>query len=207
MGVEWSETQIALLHQHYPTSRAEDLKKIIGKSIKSIYAKANVLGIKKDPQYKSDMIRWADKNRGVFQKGNVPFNKGKKWSEYMSPEGRKRLEATTFKKGNINHKNTFDGNVTIRRDSRGYYYKQIRLSKSVWQKYHQYIWEQVNGKIPDGMLVVFKDKDTMNCNIENLELITRKENMVRNTIHRYPKELITTIRILANVKSKFNINQ
>ena len=207
MGVVWNEAQIALLHQHYPTSRAEDLKKIIGKSIKSIYAKANVLGIKKDPAYKSEMIRWADKNRGVFQKGNVPFNKGKKWSEYMSPEGRKILEATQFKKGNINHKNTFDGNVTIRRDSRGYYYKQIRLSKSVWQKYHQYIWEQVNGKIPDGMLVVFKDKDTMNCNIENLELISRKENMERNTIHRYPKELITTIRILANVKSKFNINQ
>ena len=52
----------------------------------------------------------------------------------MSPEGRKILQATQFKKGNINHKNTFDGNVTIRRDSRGYYYKQIRLSKSVWQK-------------------------------------------------------------------------
>jgi len=207
VGLVWNEAQIALLHQHYPTSRAEDLKKIIGKSIKSIYAKANVLGIKKDPAYKSDMIRWADKNRSVFQKGNIPFNKGKKWSEYMSPEGREILKATQFKKGNINHKNTFDGNVTIRRDSKGYYYKQIRLSKSVWQKYHQYIWEQVNGKIPDGMLVVFKDKDTMNCNIENLELISRKENMERNTIHRYPKELITTIKLLANVKSKFNINQ
>jgi hypothetical protein len=208
MGVEWTEEQIALLYIHYPTSRADELQTIIGRSIKSIYSKANALDIKKDPNYKSKMISWVGKNNsGMFKKGQQPFNKGKKWNDYMTPEGQERLKATTFKKGQLPHTNTFDGNITTRVDKDGRMYKNIRLSKAVWQKYHQYVWEQVNGKIPDGMLVVFKDKNTMNCNIENLELITRKENMERNTIHRYPKELISTIKILANVKSKLNSNQ
>jgi hypothetical protein len=208
MGVEWTEEQIALLYIHYPTSRADELQTIIGRSIKSIYSKANALDIKKDPNYKSKMISWVGKNNsGMFKKGQQPFNKGKKWNDYMTPEGQERLKATTFKKGQLPHTNTFDGNITTRVDKDGRMYKNIRLSKAVWQKYHQYVWEQVNGKIPEGMLVVFKDKNTMNCNINNLEIITRQENMARNTIQRYPKELISTIKILANVKSKLNSNQ
>jgi HNH endonuclease len=202
----WTEQQVDLLHQYYPTSRADELKKIIGRNIKSIYTKANAIGLRKDPKYKSDMIAWADKNRSIFPKGHVPFNKGKKWDDYMSEAGKQAMQATIFKKGNLPHTNTFDGNITIRLDNKGRLYKHIRLSKAVWQKYHQYIWEQENGKIPNGMLVVFKDKNSMNCSIENLELITRKENMARNSIQRYSPELIQTIKILANVKSKLKSN-
>ena len=38
---------------------------------------------------------------GQFVKGQTSFNKGKKWSEYMSEEGQKNSRKTTFKKGNI----------------------------------------------------------------------------------------------------------
>lgn len=31
------------------------------------------------------------KNSGRFQKGNIPFNKGKKWSEYVSKRSQKRM--------------------------------------------------------------------------------------------------------------------
>ena len=38
---------------------------------------------------------------GQFVKGRISFNKGKKWSEYMSAEGQANSRKTTFKKGNV----------------------------------------------------------------------------------------------------------
>lgn len=38
---------------------------------------------------------------GRFEKGQTSFNKGKRWSEYMSEEGQRNSRKTTFKKGNV----------------------------------------------------------------------------------------------------------
>jgi HNH endonuclease len=205
-SAKWTEKQIELLHEHYANTRANDLKEFIGRSISSIYMKANAIGLKKSNEYLSKMPTWVGDRKTTFQKENVPFNKGKKWDEYMSVEGRRILRQTTWKKGNLPHTNTFDGNITLR-SNKGTKWYAIRLSKAVWQPYNQYLWEKEYGKIPQGSIVVFKDKNTLNCTIENLELITRKENMARNTIQRYSPELQRTIKLLANVKSKLKSNQ
>lgn len=41
--------------------------------------------------------------------------------------------------------------------------------------YRQWVWENVNGPIPEGYLVHHKDWDASNCTIFNLELLTRSE--------------------------------
>ena len=64
-----------------------------------------------------------------------------------------------------------------------------------------------HGEIPKGLIIVFKDNNPMNCTIENLEAITRIENMRRNTYHRYPNELKRTIKLLKNVKSKLKSSE
>ena len=38
---------------------------------------------------------------GRFVKGQISWNKGKKWDDYMSKEGQANSRKTTFKKGNI----------------------------------------------------------------------------------------------------------
>ena len=38
-------------------------------------------------------------NKGNFKKGHIPFNKGKKMSEYISKESLKRIKQTQFKPG------------------------------------------------------------------------------------------------------------
>ena len=40
---------------------------------------------------------------GRFEKGQEPPNKGKKWDEFMSPEGQEASKKTQFKKGQIPH--------------------------------------------------------------------------------------------------------
>jgi len=138
-----------------------------------------------------------------YPSGAVPLNKGKKQSEYMTPEGIRRSKLTTFKKGNKPHNTKFDNAIVIRTDSktqRPYKWKRISLSK--WKMLHVVMWEEVNGSIPEGHIIVFKNRDSMDVRIENLELITFAKNMVRNTIHHYPTELKQTFRLLGKLKRK-----
>lgn len=69
-----------------------------------------------------------------------------------------------------------------------------------WKSVHMILWEELRSPVPPGQLVVFRDRNTANIQIDNLELITRAENMRLNTIHRYPPELKETIRQLGRLK-------
>lgn len=69
-----------------------------------------------------------------------------------------------------------------------------------WKSVHAITWEEAHGEVPAGHLVVFRDRNTQNIELGNLELVSRAENMRRNTIHRYPPELKSTIRQLSKLK-------
>jgi hypothetical protein len=139
------------------------------------------------------------------KKGDVAFNKGKKQTEFMSKEAIERSKATWFKKGHIPH-NTKAGNgtISIRQDSSGRYYKHIRVEKGVWELYHRFLWEQERGAIPNHMIVAFKDQDSLNVSIENLELISKEENMYRNSKMNYPKEIIPSMVLVNKLDKQLN---
>lgn len=137
------------------------------------------------------------------KKGDVPFNKGKKQTDFMTPEAIAKTKATRFKKGHLPFNSKRDGTISIREDTRtGISYKYIRVKKNVWDLYHRHIWEQHYGKIPEDMIVVFKDGDSLNTALENLELITMSENMLRNSKHNYPKEIIPTMVLMSKINNK-----
>jgi hypothetical protein len=150
-------------------------------------------------------IREERKLLGRFQPGIVPANKGKRLEEFMSKEGIRNSKKTRFKKGNLPASaKEKDGVITIRnyRYKSGEIrpYKWIRISLGKWQQYHVYKWEQKFGQVPEGMIIVFKNGDTMDCRYANLELISLADNMRRNTIHRYPEEIKTSIRTIGKLK-------
>lgn len=115
--------------------------------------------------------------------GTIPINKGKRQEDYMSPEALLKSKASRFKKGHIPH-NSYNeiGKISIRRDKVGKPYKFICISLGNWVLFHKYQWENKNGKIPKGYCLWFKDGNSLNCELSNLELITRAENMVRNSL-------------------------
>lgn len=116
-----------------------------------------------------------------IKSGSFPPNKGKRWEEYMSPEAMKRCSATHFKKGNRPPQTKErNGVITIRKDRSGTSYKYIRISLGKWKLYHQHLWEKKHGKIPAGMCLWFKDRNSLNCTLKNMELINRSENLRRN---------------------------
>ncbi len=107
---------------------------------------------------------------------------------------------TQFKKGSSPHNTKPDGYIREQKD--GYFYIRVGLKK--WTSLHRHIWEQANGEIPKGMIPVFKDKNPKNYTLDNLEVISRAENMKRNSIHNYPPEINKTLQLVRVLTRKIN---
>jgi hypothetical protein len=111
-----------------------------------------------------------------------------------------------FKKGSKPTNTQPIGTIHQRKDTGGKMYQYIKLADSHWQLLNRYTWEQHNGPIPKGMVVVYKDGNYLNNDINNLLMITKKENMARNTIQRLPKELQQVMRLKCKLIKKINNN-
>ncbi len=109
---------------------------------------------------------------GQFTPGHEPWNKGK----HVDIGGK----ATQFKPGHKPHNTKMDGYISIRRDKSGRGYKYIRLAKGKWALYHRHLWEKHNGAIPGGHVLRFKDGDSLNCSLDNLELVPRSDHVRLN---------------------------
>lgn len=56
-----------------------------------------------------------------------------------------------------------------------------------WKMKAHYLWEKENGKIPKGYCLCYKDGNKLNCELENLYLLTPKElgKLVKNKVYGY----------------------
>jgi hypothetical protein len=199
---DWTEHERKLLKELFPKIRTKTIAEMLNRTYASVSTQANLLGLHKSEAFLKTINSgriWKGSNKGIdmrFKKGHVPVNKGKKWDQYMSEEAKQGSRKTTFKEGHTPHNTKKDNQITWRNDE-GRAYQYIRISKAKWLPLHVFNWEKVNGKVPKGMNIVFKTKSTENCEIDNLEMITNAENMRRNSLHRYPKEVSHAIQTLA----------
>lgn len=194
-----------IIRERYPFEPTKKIADDLGLSEGSVYNRAYAMGIKKDPVYlRSTQFPpgYLGGKATQFQKGQVPPNKGEK----MSKDLYKKVAKTMFKKGNKPMNTQPIGTIHQRKDTGGKMYQYIKLADSKWQLLNRYTWEQHNGPIPKGMVVVYKDGNYLNNDITNLLMITLKENMARNTIQRLPKELQQVMRLKCKLIKKINNN-
>lgn len=117
---------------------------------------------------------------GRFERGHVPFTKGKKLEEFASPEGIRRSSATRFRKGNRPHNWLPVGTISTKSDG----YLWIKTAEpDKWMQYQRWIWLQAGRTIPDGCLVTFLDGDNRNFNLDNLAVVTEGESAELTTRH------------------------
>ena len=104
---------------------------------------------------------------GRFEKGHIPFNKNLKG--YMG------ANKTSFKKGNIplNLRPVWSERINIEG------YIEVK-TPSKWKLKHRQVWEQHYGEVPKGCNILFLDNNKLNCNIENLAIVNRKEHLFIN---------------------------
>lgn len=199
--IPWSHEDEVKLISLYPDTPMPELIKAFQRPYWSIYNKAYQLGLKRSETYLASehacrLRRENNPGTGTrFQKGQTSWNKG------ISFHSGGRSAETQFAPGTMPHNHVPIGSERITRDG-------IRQRKTHddgppqrrWKSVHMILWEDLHGPVPPGHIVVFRDRNTANIEIDNLELITRAENMRRNTIHRYPPELKSTIRQLGKLK-------
>lgn len=104
-----------------------------------------------------------------FSKGINPWNKGTK--------GVMKPNKTSFKPG---HDNKFkEKPVGTERIDKGF----VMIKVDGYSRYQikaKMIWEEHNGKVPDGKIIKYLDGNPLNVSIENLALISRGENLIIN---------------------------
>lgn len=101
---------------------------------------------------------------------------------------------------------------TVLTDPEGYQRIKVREARPgeatgfgnvrVWPLMQRHVWETGHGPIPSGYAIAFKNGDKRDVRLENLECISRRELMARNTVHTLPKPLARTIQLLGALNRK-----
>lgn len=131
---------------------------------------------------------------GRFQKGQEPPNKGKKG---VCAAG---CEKSWFKKGHIPANYRPVGSERVNADG----YIEVKVADpNKWKLKHRVVWESANGKIPKGYIIIFRDNDKTNTDIDNLLLIKRGTHAVLNHtgLCEYSGEFKETAICIAELKA------
>lgn len=176
---DWTPERIEELKKLYPNKKSKDIAKHFGFSIYAIYNMAYALKLKKSKEFlrrvsKDNFTENHPARKHWIKKGTPPPNKGKKQKEYMSKEAIDRTKATRFQKGHIPHNAVPIGYERLDKD--GYIYIKVEGKRKLVLK-HRHVWEQHNEAIPKGYNIQFKDGNKHNCDINNLYIISRSEQM------------------------------
>lgn len=140
---------------------------------------------------------------GRFEKGHKPWNTGTKG------QGLTGENSGSFKKGNApaNRKQlgsericSKDGFILIKVAERNPY----TGCPTRYKCKHVHVWEQAHGPVPEGMVVLFKDGDRLNCDVDNLILISRSEllRLNKNGYNKAPDRLKPSILALSKLEAK-----
>lgn len=204
----WTQVEIAAMRQDYPDTPTPVLARRLGRSLSSVYGKAGGLGLVKSVAFMASqnsgrIQRGRTDPRMVstqFPKGHVPFNKGLRRPGWAPG----RMAETQFKKGEMSgaaqHNYVSIGSTRI---VYGNLEKKITDDPGIypaarWRPVHRLVWEAAHGPMPKGHILVFKPgmhtTAEAEITLDRIECITRAENMRRNTIHRYPKDVVRTVQ-------------
>jgi hypothetical protein len=195
----------AFIKKHWQTLCINEIARRLNRSRFGVRKRMFYLGVMVPKDIRKERMT---NNR--FKPGHTPANKGHKMSEYISHEKILHIQKTQFKKGLVpwNSVGVKDGDIRQRYDSktkRPYLFIRIKLGK--WECYHRYLWRTHHGAIPRNKIVVFKDGNSLNCQLSNLALITTAENAIRNAIHKYPEEIKKVIKLNNKLKNTLHEKQ
>lgn len=169
------------------------------------FPKGTILGKRKRDEYgrplrKDGTLCAYRPNRGQFKKGHnahpdtkfkkgmTPHNKGKRLEDYAPDYSIKKMAKTRFKKGQTPRSAHPKGKV-VRWERTRNGRKEVnwiinidwRGNRRPHNSYKWYLWEVDNQQDrPKGMIITTKNGNIDDIRLENLEVISRAENLARN---------------------------
>jgi hypothetical protein len=211
--IQWTDWQIDQLNTRYANERTQNIANDIGVPLAKVYAQASRLGLSKSAEYLASPAAGRTngfQGRGTrFVKGHQTWNKG----THFTAGG--RSAETRFKKGSMSgaaqHNYVPVGSLRVNCD--GYIERKMSDDPALaparrWIAVHRLVWIEANGELPKDHIVVFKRGMRTNkleeITLDKVELISRAENMKRNTIHNYPKEIVQLHQLRGAINRKIN---
>lgn len=211
----WTADDDETLRLNYAMWPAFLIAYLVGCSVSAVYNRAAAIGLKKSPNFWQNP--YAHLWRGEvteavlatrIKPGSVPHNKGLRRPGWAPG----RMAQTQFKRGQLcgaaARRLVPVGTEVV--DPDGYLKRKIRddapanLSRQNWAFVHVLVWEEHNGPVPAGHAITFRNGSKADVRIENLELVSRGELMSRNTIHRYPEEIVSAMRLRGKLVRKIS---
>lgn len=188
----WTQKEYDILLKLYPDCKTETLALILNRKASLISQKASLLGIQKSEGFRKSpisgrLMKGSEIGAATRFTNQTPgWNKGLKQVDYMSAENIEKTAKTRFKKGQDPHNTVPIGFERITKD--GYIEIKVRHLKNGdannknFELKHRLLWVENHGPIPSGMVVSIKGTDKINFSIDDLELITMKQNLLQNTM-------------------------
>lgn len=190
-----TQEEIKYIHENIKTKSIKKISREL-KRVNSLISKtAHELGY-------SDLIEQKTIN-SRYLKGHAPANKG----QIMSKEAYEKCKATMFKKGSTPPNAKYFGKPflysRIRKDNGRLESVWLIVINTIRRSYLKYLCE-INGINTDGKVARLNKvlPQGQVPTIEDIEVITYKENMEKNSIHRFPEDLKTNIRRLSILKKR-----
>jgi len=206
----WTPEEIGILRARYPHDSMPQLMEALpGKRAGQIYSQAGKLGLAKTQKYLASpaacRLRRGD-NAGKqyrFPPGHVPANKGVKGICYPG------AVATQFKPGHRGGRalEVYKPIGTERISKDGYLERKVNDDMPLqrrWRAVHILLWEEANGPLPKGHALAFRDGNKQHIALDNLELLSRAELMLRNTVHNLPPEIVEVVQLRAALNHRIN---
>lgn len=202
---QWTNEEDRIIAEHYPMTSSTELSELLGCPLHVLYKRAEKLGVKKASGFMSSYVS------GRFQRGErrapeTQFKPGNKpWSAGVKIGTRGRTGETQFKKGTVPHNYLPVG--TEKLNTEGFLIVKVSdtgIQRERWKFKHRLIWEAANGPVAPDHAVIFKDRNRLNCQLDNLELVSRTEMAARFGINSMPKELADLIKLKGAITRQIN---
>lgn len=201
----YTQQELDTIRTMFPDHYTMDIAKLINRSYDSVALQASRMGITKSKTFREQEYKRQGERIKIYgekyrlKPGHIPHNKGVP----MTQEMYEKIKHSFFKPGNVPYNKRENGYEYT--DGEGYI--RVRIGNSKYKLKHHIIWEQHHGPIPKGHIIVFRDKNSHNCAIENLEMITMAENMKRNQSKEYPQEIKETIKLINKLKKTIHAKE
>lgn len=205
------------LINNYKTKQHIELASIVGISIHRVRKMLYKLGLNnKIRKFSNQDINFLKSNFKVMGNKELGMSLNRSADSIKDKLKRLKLKRTTnevtallkrpnkahFKVGSKPHNTKAVQFISLKKCLNGVFYYQIKLADNHWQLYHRYLWEKQYGKIKKDTIISFVDGNQMNCVLENLKCISKEENMLRNSIHKLPSEIIPSLVLVNKINKK-----
>jgi len=218
-GLPWSDAELALLRERYPHVATRIIAAEVGRSSPAVSAKAMALGMRKSAAFlaspASGRVQRGRTHPGMvatqFRAGHVPVNKGLRRPGWAPG----RMAQTQFKRGRpaSEARNYVPIGTEKYCSLRGVLLRKVTDDPAIvpaarWRPVHVLVWTAAHGPVPPGHIVIFrrgmKTLVADEITLDRLELVSLKENMLRNTVQRLPAPLPELLQLRGKLNAKIN---